>query len=71
MQAFCCVKFYNENRAKFAHSLKKGFDSRQGEESFLLYTASGPALDPFQPPIQWVPGTISPGVKWTGRVSDH
>jgi hypothetical protein len=24
-----------------------------------------------QPPIQWVPGTLTPGVKWTEREADH
>jgi hypothetical protein len=26
---------------------------------------------PTQPPIEWVPGALSPGVKWTGRETDH
>jgi hypothetical protein len=26
---------------------------------------------PTQPPIQWVPGTLSLGVKWPGREADH
>jgi hypothetical protein len=30
---------------------------------FPLTSASGPALGPTQPPVQWVPGPISPGVK--------
>jgi len=29
--------------------------------------ASRPALGPTQPPIQWVPGALSLGVKWPGR----
>jgi len=32
---------------------------------------SSPALVPTQPPIQWVPGSISPGVKRLGSESDH
>jgi hypothetical protein len=32
---------------------------------FLLCTSSRPALGPTQPPIQWVPGSPSPGVKLT------
>jgi hypothetical protein len=24
-----------------------------------------------KPPIQWVPGAISPGVKWPKREADH
>jgi hypothetical protein len=29
------------------------------------------ALEPTQPPIQWVPGTLSLGVKRPGREVDH
>jgi hypothetical protein len=29
------------------------------------------ALGPTQPPIQWVPGALSLGVKWPGREADH
>jgi hypothetical protein len=39
------------------------FDRRQGKRIFLLAPASRPALGPTQPPIQWVPGVLSPGVK--------
>jgi len=39
---------------------------------FLLFaTASRPDLAPTQPPIQWVPGAFTPGVKWPGRKADH
>jgi len=27
-------------------------------------TAARPALGPIQPPIQWLPGALSLGVKW-------
>jgi hypothetical protein len=30
-----------------------------------------PVLGPTQPPIQWIPGVLSPGVKWPGREADH
>jgi hypothetical protein len=42
---------------------RSGFDSRQGQRIFLLASASRPALGPTQPPIQWVPGVLSPGIK--------
>jgi hypothetical protein len=45
----------------------RGFDSRQGLGISLFTTASRPALGPAQPPIQWVPGALSLGVKWPGR----
>jgi hypothetical protein len=38
---------------------------------FLFTTASRTALGPTQPPIQWVPGALSLGVKRPGRKADH
>jgi hypothetical protein len=35
------------------------------------FTASRPALGPIQPPIQWVPAVVSPGVKRPWREADH
>jgi len=40
-------------------------------EIFLLSTASSPALGPIQPPIQWVPGALSLGVKRPGLEADQ
>jgi hypothetical protein len=40
-----------------------GFDPRQGQRIFLVASASRPALGPTKPPVQWVPGVVSPGVK--------
>jgi hypothetical protein len=37
--------------------------SPQGQRIFLLAPASRPVLGPTQPPVQWVPGILSPGVK--------
>jgi hypothetical protein len=37
----------------------------------LLSTLSRPALGLTQPPIEWVPGALSPGVKRQGREADH
>jgi len=42
-----------------------------GAGIFLLATAPRPALGPTQPPIQWVPGVLSPGVKRPERETDH
>jgi hypothetical protein len=39
------------------------FDPRQRQRIFPLTSASRPALRPTQPPIHWVPGAISAGVK--------
>jgi hypothetical protein len=38
---------------------------------FLFTTASRTALGPTQPPIQWVPGALSLGVKWPGYEADN
>jgi hypothetical protein len=37
----------------------------------LKIRLSRPALGPTQPPIQWVPGALSLGVKQLGREADH
>jgi hypothetical protein len=49
----------------------QGFDSWRGLGIFLFTTVSRPALEPTRPPIQWVLGTLSPGVKRSGRKADH
>jgi hypothetical protein len=43
----------------------------EGLVIFLFITTSRPAPRPTQPPIQWVRGTLSLGVKWPGREADH
>jgi hypothetical protein len=48
-----------------------GFDSWKVQEIFLYSIASIPALGPSHPPIQWVPGMVSPEVKRPGREADH
>jgi hypothetical protein len=41
-------------------------------EDFFLFTAvSRQALGPTQPPINWVPGALSSGIKRPGREADH
>jgi hypothetical protein len=40
-----------------------GFDPRRGQRIIPLTSVSRPALGPTQPPLQWVPGVLSPGVK--------
>jgi hypothetical protein len=48
-----------------------GFESQQRLGIFLFTTVSRPALEPTQPPIQWVPGALSLGVKLPEREADH
>jgi hypothetical protein len=47
-----------------------GVRSPAGAKDFS--SSSRPALGPTQPPVQWVPGVLSPGVKARpGRDADH
>jgi hypothetical protein len=48
-----------------------GFDSWRGLGIFLFTTASRTVLGPTQPPIQWVPESLSLGVKRPGREADY
>jgi hypothetical protein len=58
-----------EEKLLFLHSDRiirtgrPGFDPRQTLMIFPLTSASRPALRTTQPPVQWVPGALSPGVK--------
>jgi hypothetical protein len=50
----------------------RGRSSSPGRvKNFLFSTSSRPALGSTQPPIQWVPGALFPGVKRPGREADH
>jgi hypothetical protein len=49
----------------------RGFESPQGLGIFLFTAASRPAMGPTQPPIQWVPGALSLGLKLPGREADN
>jgi hypothetical protein len=46
-------------------------DSQWGLWIYLFTTVSRTALGPTQPPIQWVPGAFSLGVKWLLCEADH
>jgi hypothetical protein len=48
-----------------------GFNFQQGQEIFLFSTVYRSALGPAQPPIRWILGTLSLGVKLPGHKADH
>jgi hypothetical protein len=48
-----------------------GFDSRRGLGIFLFTAASGTAVGPTQPSIQWVTGSLSLRAKWLGCEADY
>jgi hypothetical protein len=52
-------------------SLTAGIRFPLGQKIFLFFRASRPAQGSTQPPIQWVPGTLTQGVKWPGYEADH
>jgi hypothetical protein len=54
---------YVGDRVQFLAGLRKGL--------FLFIIASTPAVEPTEPPIQWIPEALSVGVKRTGREADH
>jgi hypothetical protein len=50
----------------------RGVEFESGRvKMFLFSTSYRPVLESTQPPIQWVPGAPSPGVKRLGREVDH
>jgi hypothetical protein len=48
-----------------------GVPSPDTVKNFLFFGASRPALGSTQPPIQWVPRALSPGVKRPGHEAEH
>jgi hypothetical protein len=42
-----------------------------GSKNFQFSMSSRPALGSTLPPIQWVPGALSPGIKRPGREANH
>jgi hypothetical protein len=45
--------------------------SISGIARFLFATAPRPTLGPTQSSVRWVPGALSPVVKWQRREADH
>jgi hypothetical protein len=68
---FLCVQ-----RSRYSNWLWTGWmrvrSSSSGRDKFLLLsTPCRPILGPTQPPIQWIPGPLSQGVKRPEREADH
>jgi hypothetical protein len=61
----CLATYWTTGRSKF--------DLRQWQEIFPISSASRPALGPTQPPVQWVPVVLCPGVKrgWCVTLTTH
>jgi hypothetical protein len=77
---FCTCSFYTTRRFSGLHYTEKipiskragGWGSSPGRiKNFHFSISSKPALGSTEPPIHWVPGTLSLGVKWQGREADH
>jgi hypothetical protein len=49
----------------------RGFEVRVPVGERIFSTSSRPTLGSTQPPIEWVPEGLSPGVKRPGREADH
>jgi hypothetical protein len=47
------------------------FDFQQGNGNLLFSVMPKLALGLTQPPMQWVPGAVLPGVKQQGHEADH
>jgi hypothetical protein len=56
---------------KFRVCIWSSYFHPDGVKNFLFSRSSRPALRSTQPPLQWVPGALSPGVKRPGREVDH
>jgi hypothetical protein len=74
----CCINeavLYSGNNVnqcnRYSDWLQAGWWRGRGSspgrvKNFLFSTSSRPVLGPTQPPIQWVPGALSPGGKAAG-----
>jgi hypothetical protein len=71
MGLIICTKASRDSDWLWAGRPRGRSSNPAGGKTFLFPTASIPVLGPTQPPIQWVPGVLSPGVKRSGREADH
>jgi hypothetical protein len=71
-----CVRLYGNNSWDSIVGIATGYgQDNEGSpnrvKNFLFSTSSRLVVGPTQPPIQWVLGALSPGVKQQGREADH
>jgi hypothetical protein len=60
-----------ESDSLVAGRQKYGSSRTDRVRNFLFSVYFRPLTRPTQPPIQWTPGALSPGVKLPGRETDH
>jgi hypothetical protein len=58
---------YRTAQSVWRRAGRPGFDSWQGQEIFIFSTTARPALGSTQPPLQCLPGALSPEVKRPGH----
>jgi hypothetical protein len=67
-----CIFYFSRYSDYLRAGRPRGRSSSPGTvKNFLPFTSSKPALGFTQPPIQWVPGALSPGLQLAGREADH
>jgi hypothetical protein len=66
------INIYNKLVLRNGYGLDdRGMEVRVPVGQRIFSTSSRPALGPTQPPIQWVPGALSLGVKRLGREAGY
>jgi hypothetical protein len=65
------IKLEQGERSRYRDWLLAGRHRRRSSslgrvKNFIFFASSRPVLGPSQSPIQWIPGTVSPGVKRAG-----
>jgi hypothetical protein len=68
---FIVKQMFGTNAHSWVSIVTRLWAGRQGFNSWQATTVSRQALGPTQPPAQWVPEVLSPGVRWPGREADR
>jgi hypothetical protein len=75
----CCFRLFQIFMILFIRTVQTNIpDCSRGSRvrfpqvlGIFLFTVSRTVLGPTQPPLQWVPGSLSLGVRRLGRETDH